>query len=148
MHDGLKRSYIIDKPKMAANGSKLPVIIMLHGGGGNGENGKRMSGFTEKAVPCGVIAVYPSGTSKFQRMKKIKTWNAEHCCGYAMEQDIDDVGFISVLIDGLVAHDSADQKRIYATGISNGALLTNQLGAKLSRKIAAIAPVVGGMFGD
>lgn len=148
MHDGQKRSYIIDKPTMATNGAKLPVIIMLHGGGGNGENGKRMSGFTEKAVPRGVIAVYPSGTSRFRRMKKIKTWNAGHCCGYAMKQNIDDVGFISALIDELVTRDNADPKRIYVTGMSNGAMMTHQIGAKLSHKITAIAPVVGGLFGD
>lgn len=148
MHDGLSRHYIIDAPTMVPNGVKLPVIIVLHGGGGNGENGKRMSGFTQKAVPRGVIVVYPSGTNRFKRMRKIKTWNATHCCGYAMKHRIDDVGFISALIDELVRRDSADPTRIYVTGMSNGALLAHQLGVKLPDKIAAIAPVVGGLFGD
>ena len=148
VHDGLERNYLIDKPQTASNAVKLPVIIMLHGGGGHGENGKRMSGFTDIAGPRGVIAVYPSGTNRFKRMRKLKTWNATHCCGYAMENNIDDVGFISALIDELVARDNADPKRIYVTGISNGAMMAHQIGAKLSHKIAAIAPVVGGLFGD
>lgn len=148
VHNGLDRDYIIDKPQNVTAGAKLPVIIVLHGGGGNGEYAKRMSDFTELAVPRGVIVVYPTGSGKFTRMKKLKTWNAEHCCGYAMENDIDDIGFIGALIDGLVAHDNADPKRIYVTGMSNGAMMTHRLGIALSDKIAAIAPVAGGMFGD
>lgn len=65
-----------------------------------------------------------------------------------MENNIDDVGSISALIDELVARDNADPNRIYVTGMSNGAMMAHQLGAKLPHKIAAIAPVVGGMFGD
>ncbi len=148
MHNNQQRHYIIDKPQNVAEGTRSPLIFVLHGGGGNGESAKRMTGFTELAVPRGAIVVYPTGSGKFARIKKLKTWNATHCCGYAMENNVDDVGFIRALIDRLVAHDNADPKRVYVTGMSNGAMMTNQLGAALSDKITAIAPVVGGMFGD
>jgi polyhydroxybutyrate depolymerase len=107
-----------------------------------------MTGFSDKVKSGAAMAVYPTGTGKFVRMKLLKTWNAEHCCGYAMENDIDDIGFISALIDELVAREGADPKRIYVTGMSNGAMMTHRLGIALSDKIAAIAPVVGGLFGD
>lgn len=147
-HGGRERRYIIDKPPIDEGGAKLPVVIALHGGGGNGENARRMTGLTERVLSKGAILVYPDGTGRFARMKALKTWNARHCCGYAMENDVDDVGFISALIDALVAHDGADPKRIYVTGMSNGAMMAHRLGVELADKITAIAPVVGGLFGN
>lgn len=147
VHNGIERSYIIDKPVLRGKVRKIPAIIVLHGGGGNGEMARNMTHFSRKAVPSGVMAVYPSGTGPLKRADSIRTWNAEHCCGYAMKNDVDDIGFISALIDSLVANDNADPKRIYVTGMSNGAMMTHRLGAALPHKIAAIAPVVGGLFG-
>ena len=58
---------------------------------------------------------------------------------------IDDVGFISDLIDHLIEEYSIDEKRVYVTGISNGAQMSYRLSCELTEKIAAIAPVSGGM---
>ena len=146
--DGRTRTYTIDKPPVSDQKTPLPVIIMLHGGGGDDDTAKTMTGLSEAALPKGFMVVYPNGTGKFERIKKLKTWNAGHCCGYAMENAVDDVGFIDLLIDQLVAKEGADPSRIYVTGMSNGAMLTHRVGARLCHKIAAIAPVVGGLFGD
>ena len=54
-----------------------------------------------------------------------------------------DVGFLAALIDELVQSGTVDARRVYATGISNGAFLSNRLGCELSDRIAAIAPVAG-----
>ena len=152
VHNGIERSYILEKfhADKTPEGSLLPVIIVMHGGGGNGEMAKEMTGFSEKARSENqpVMIVYPTGTGRFKRIKKLKTWNADHCCSYAMENNIDDTGFISTLIDKLVNEHNADPRRIYVTGMSNGAMMTNRLGIRLADKIAAIAPVMGGMFGD
>ena len=61
----------------------------------------------------------------------------------AQAENIDDVAFISALIDQLVQDLNIDKKMVYATGISNGAIMSNRLGCELSDKIAAIAPVAG-----
>lgn len=146
-HDGIERSYLIEGRTAAREGKPLPAIIVLHGGGGNAENAARMTGFTEKAKAEGFLVVYPNGTSK-RFSDKFLTWNAGHCCASAMRENVDDVGFISALIDELVARDGADPDRLYVTGMSNGAMMAHRLGIELSGKIAAIAPVVGGLFGD
>ena len=65
-----------------------------------------------------------------------------------MRQGVDDVGFIAALIDKLVAEQRVDPKRVYVTGMSNGGMMTHRLGIELSNRIAAIAPVVGTLFGD
>lgn len=147
-HDGLERRYLIDHPGPPAEAAGWPVVMVLHGGGGNGENARRMSGFSAPRYARRAILVYPSGTSRFPRMDKLKTWNAGHCCGHAMKRQVDDVGFLAALIDHLVAHAQADPDRVFVTGMSNGAMMAHRLGIELSGRVAGIAPVVGGLFGD
>lgn len=147
IHNGITRSYVVRVPRnLAQANARLPLVLVLHGGGGNAANAESMSGFTEKAAQEGFIVAYPEGTSRFKG--KLLTWNAGHCCGYAMEKKVDDVGFIRALIDQLSADYPVDSKRIYATGMSNGGMMSHRLGIELSDKLAAIAPVVAALFGD
>jgi polyhydroxybutyrate depolymerase len=120
----------------------FPVVLGFHGGGSNAEQFVRFSGLNEKANEAGFIAVYPNGTGRFRRML---TWNGGNCCGYAMREKVDDVAFVRALLDDLAKVAKIDQKRIYATGMSNGAIISYFLASKLSDRIAAIAPVAGPM---
>jgi polyhydroxybutyrate depolymerase len=71
------------------------------------------------------------------------TWNAGFCCGEALEQDSDDVGFIRALIGKMQARYHVNWNRIYVTGISNGGIIIYRIGADLSDTVATIAPVAG-----
>jgi len=122
-------------------------VIVLHGGGGNAANAVQMTGFDRIAQREGLIAVYPDGTSA-REGGRFLTWNAGHCCSAAMDAKVDDVGFIAAVIDTLVAEKRTDPSRVYVTGMSNGGMMAHRLGRELSTKIAAIAPVVGAVFGD
>ncbi|MDP2239355.1 MAG: PHB depolymerase family esterase [Burkholderiales bacterium] len=146
-HDGMTRSYVVRAPNELLQGNRrVPLVLVLHGGGGNAGNAEAMTGFTEKARQEGFIVVYPEGSG---RMKdKLLTWNAGHCCGYAMENRVNDAGFINALIDRLIADFPVDPRRIYATGMSNGGMMSHRLGIELSHRITAIAPVVATLFGD
>lgn len=145
--NGIKRSYVVRVPPEATQRNELlPLVLVLHGGGGNAALAESMTGFSEKAGKEGFIVVYPNGTGRFK--DKLLTWNADHCCGYAMENRIDDVGFINALIDKLIKDYPVDPKRIYAAGMSNGGMMTHRLGIALSNRFAAIAPVVATLFGD
>lgn len=147
VHDGTRRSFVLRLPgEPALRGRQVPLVLVLHGGGGNAENAERMTGFTEKAQREGFIVAYPEGSGRLR--DKLLTWNAGHCCGYAMERDADDVGFVRALIDRLVASYPVDPRRIYVTGMSNGGMMAHRLGRELSGRIAAIAPVVATVFGD
>ncbi|MFH0991546.1 MAG: PHB depolymerase family esterase [bacterium] len=141
--DQRERIYLLHLPSTYNKGIVYPLVIALHGGGGNGENIAAMSGLSVKADREGFIVVYPYGTGRFK--ERLLTWNAGNCCGYARENNIDDVGFIRSLINELERNYSIDPKRIFATGISNGGKMCYVLACALSEKIAAIAPVAGSM---
>jgi len=146
-HGGDVRSYVVHVPPgVMGTGRRVPLVLVLHGGGGNAEITERMTGFSAKAAKDDFIVVYPEGSG---RMKdKLLTWNAGHCCGFAMNNKLDDVGFINALLDKLVGDYPVDPQRIYATGISNGGMMSHRLGIELGHRLAAIAPVVGALFGD
>lgn len=154
-HRGRDRTYVVRAPRdLSRDGSPdasrpvtpLPVVLVLHGGGGNAANAEQMTGFTRYVDTERVLVVYPEGTGR--RADRLLTWNAGHCCSYAMENRVDDVGFIAALLDALARDYPVDPRRIYVTGMSNGAMMSHRVGRELSPRIAAIAPVVGALFGD
>ena len=148
VHDGIPRSYVVRSPAGVRQGGRpLPLVFVLHGGGGNAANAERMTGFTQLVEREQVIVVYPEGTAGREGVP-LRTWNAVHCCGAAMQRRVDDVGFIAALLDEMQRTLPVDPARVYATGMSNGAMMSHRLGLALSSRIAAIAPVVGAVFGD
>ena len=142
-HGGRQRSYLAHLPPQASDGAPLPVVLNLHGGGGNGEDHKEHTGMDQLADTEGFIAIYPNGTGRIKN--SLLTWNAGSCCGYSQEENVDDVAFIRALLVDLSQWTPIDSERVYATGLSNGAMMSYRLGAELSDLIAAIAPVAGSM---
>ncbi len=144
LHEGRERRFLVHDFSV---GEQAPVVIVLHGGGGHPENAVEMSQMDVVAARERFIAVYPGGTGGMPG-GRLLTWNATHCCAYARENRIDDVGFIRKVIDGLVSSGRADPRRVYVTGMSNGAMMTHVLAREMPDAIAAIAPIVGALFGD
>ena len=141
-HDGLERSYILYIPASVRQDQPAPLVFVLHGGTGNAESAIRMSGFNKVADQNGFIAVFPNGTGRLSD-DKLLTWNGGTCCGYAQKNDVDDVGFIRSVIAEIETTASIDPKRIYATGMSNGGIMSYRLACEASDLFAAIAPVAG-----
>jgi len=146
MVNGEKRTYIIHIPESYDTSIPTPLVLVLHGGGGNAKNIMNVTGFNEKSDKEGFIVVYPDGTGKLPR--RLLTWNAGFCCGYALEHQIDDVFFIRSLIEHLQEEYTINASRVYVTGISNGGIMTYRIGAELSDIIAAIAPVAAQIGGQ
>jgi polyhydroxybutyrate depolymerase len=92
----------------------------------------------------GFIVAYPDGVGS----GRYKSWNGGGCCGQASHDNVDDVGFVSALIDHIEAKASIDTDRIYAAGMSNGAMLCHRLGCELSDRIAAIGCISGTILVD
>jgi polyhydroxybutyrate depolymerase len=143
---GRKRTYLMHLPKGDDGKTPLPLVVVFHGGGGNAQNAVRMTGMDEKADEERFIAVYPNGTGPTEGA--FLTWNAWNCCGPALDDRVDDVAFVRALVEKLQREHNVDQKRIYATGLSNGGMMTHRVGCELSDVFAAIAPVAGALNTD
>jgi polyhydroxybutyrate depolymerase len=136
-HNGLKRSYHLYLPPAYKVNKKLPLVVMLHGGGrGDGAKSAKYLGFTTLAKQKGFIVAYPNGVDSYWRDGRGYTHRGNS------DASVDDVGFISALIDHLIENNKADPARVYVTGVSNGGMMTLRLGCALAPKLAAIAPVI------
>lgn len=138
--DGLKRTYTLYRPAHLDPKTQHPLLLCLHGGTGTGSGMQKLTfdRFNELADRDGWLVAYPDGIGK--------NWNdGRKIDDEAHGKNLDDVGFLSALIDLMVQKEGADPKRVYVTGISNGAMMTCRLACELSNKIAAGAPVAGSM---
>jgi polyhydroxybutyrate depolymerase len=141
-HGNRNRTYIVHVPAGATGA--LPVVLAFHGGGGNASGFQDYAELDEVADSAHFIVVYPNGTGVLPNA--LLTWNAgDGCCGYAAEQNVDDVDFAATLVDDLAGRTRIDRRRVYATGHSNGAILSHRIAAERSGLVAAIAPVAGSL---
>jgi len=136
MHDGVERSYNMYLPNNFNTNNAMPLVLALHGGGGTGvrfEEDVSAGTLTAAAESRGMVLVTPEGIDK--------RWNDGRTEHFGNDPMYDDLGFISALIDQMVAEYGVDANKVYATGISNGGFMSIKLALDLSGKIAAIAPV-------
>ena len=147
---GLDRTYIVHVPTTLPKGP-VPLVVVLHGGAGSAKGAVKQTHFDAEADKGGFIVVYPNGTGRSGFLMRradrqgFYTWDAGNCCGYAKDNHVDDVGFIRALVAQLEKDYSIDPKRIYATGLSNGAMMSYTLACEASDLFAAVGTVSGGI---
>lgn len=137
------RTYRIHLPAGALSKGPVPLVLAFHGGGTTAQSMERTTGLNALADLKGFVVVYPNGTGI---TKTLLTWNAGACCAYATRKKVDDVGAVGALLDDLARVIPYDTNRVYATGMSNGAMMVYRLACEMSDRIAAIAPVAGTMI--
>ncbi len=143
-YEGIQRSYILHIPPSYDGSQAMALVMDFHGGGGTAQNQRRVSGFDPLADEKGFVVAYPNGTGRLGDV--FLTWNGGTCCGYASHQNVDDVGFVRALVRDVQAVVKIDAKRIYATGLSNGGIMSYRLACEASDLIAAIGPVSGTQY--
>lgn len=143
-HQGEERRYRIHVPHNYRADQAAPMVLSLHGGGGNMhyQATDEYYGWVSKSEQAGFIAVFPNGDSRF-RDGKLATWNAGICCGQARDNNSDDVGFIKAMIADIKTKFNIDANRIYANGMSNGGMMSYRLACELSDTLRAVASVAG-----
>jgi polyhydroxybutyrate depolymerase len=127
---GQRREYLLYVPSSYNRSQPTPLVISMHGGGGWPAHQRDTSGWNRLAESQGFIVVYPAGSGA------PRAWSVDHGTGL-----LDDVGFISELIDTLEAGYNIDPTRIYANGLSNGGGMAFVLSCTLSDRIAAVGMV-------
>ena len=142
MIDGIERTYHLYIPDTYNGKESVPLLIVLHGGGGNGkdiEEKTTLKGFDKLADKENFIVVYPDAVKQH--------WNdgRNDPYSYSAQNNIDDVEFISKLIEHLEEKYKINRNQVYVAGMSNGGMMTFRLGCELSEKISAIATVAASM---
>jgi len=143
---GRARTYLVHLPPRFRERAPLPILLAFHGGGGTAAGFKAYSGLDAVADREGFVVVYPDGSGRPGR--RLLTWNAGDCCGFARDVNVDDVGFALALLADLATDLPLDRRRVYATGHSNGAMMAYRVALEAAARIAAIAPVAGMMVAD
>ena len=108
---------------------------MLHGYSGSALQVESNYHWDEEADKGGFVVVYPDGTEK--------SWNSGNCCATAQINHVDDVKFLTMLVAQLEGDQSVDPRRIFFSGMSNGALMSYRMACDAKFPIAAIG-IVGG----
>jgi polyhydroxybutyrate depolymerase len=135
-----KRTFWIHVPPGYDAKKPTPVVLALHGATMSAKIMESFSALSKKADEAGFIVVYPNGTGPGPLLL---TWNSGGFAPFIGAGKPNDVAFLGKVLDDVEELLNVDKKRIYATGISNGAMMCYRLAAELSERIAAIAPVAG-----
>lgn len=147
--DGRDRSYRIHVPASYDGTKPFPVVLVFHGGGSNAEHWEDYCGMSEKADSAGFLAAYPNGTGTvIEGHGGVFTWNGgprRPGAGDPALDAVDDVAFVEAVLDDLATVARVDPKRVYAAGMSMGAIMAYRLASELSDRIAAIATIAGPM---
>ncbi len=142
--DGLSRNFILHVPPAARQGQPLPLLIVLHGGGGTGQKMQRFLGFDSYADERGFYVAYPTS---YQPPGERGTFHWNDGRGTERTSDIDDVSFLLEMIAEIGRRVPLDTSRVYASGASNGGMMTYRLGCETEGIFAGIAPVIANIPG-
>jgi polyhydroxybutyrate depolymerase len=137
--EGQGRTYLIHVPPSYDAGTPVPLLLMLHGRGGSGEDIAELTSFSKLADEKSFIVLYPDGLDN--------QWNyVKDVPGYtSMTQD--DTGFLLALLDEVSGQYTIDEKRVYVAGFSNGGFMTQRLACDAPERFVAFASVSAAGFG-
>lgn len=138
-YGGLDRKYMYYIPSNFDPKARSPLVFFIHGMGASAQIAVNVleKQYHARAERDHAIVVYPEAVSKH--------WNDLMGGSYPATDSIDDVGYISSLIDLFIRQYNCDRRRVYISGSSNGGLMTYRLSCDIPEKIAAIAPFISAM---
>ena len=158
------RDYDLELPDSYRCGQPIAVVIVYHGGGGNKDNMRSLTCpggdlasaqcLDRAALAAGMAVVFPDGTnargSKLINRGGLRTWNAGGgqdgticVSGSACTSGVDDIAYTRALLAHLGRQIDVDSRRVFATGFSNGAAMTQRLACEAAETFAAVAAVSG-----
>jgi polyhydroxybutyrate depolymerase len=137
--NGVQRKFLVKLPKAYYAYKDMPLLVAIHGMGGSPKQFLDEYLIAEQASNHNYILVLPYGT--VDPYWKISSWNSESCCVYAKDNKIDDELFIRELVAHMKVKYKVNPKRIFGTGMSNGAMMCYTL--LCSNIFKGIAPVGG-----
>jgi polyhydroxybutyrate depolymerase len=147
--DGSVRAYRTYIPANYDPNKPASLIVVLHGLGGSMNDAAGM-GITNIADTANIILLSPQALDYDNPLVLIEAaWNSgieitiPGFGTYAVNADVDDVGFIKAIIDTAKANYSVNNARVYVCGASMGGFMTQRLACEAADRFAAVASVMG-----
>jgi polyhydroxybutyrate depolymerase len=134
---GVQRTFLVTAPESALIGEPVPLVVVYHGVLADAATIQTVTGFPEKAAAEGFITVAGDGIGR--------SWNAGLCCDPAMSMGVDDVEFARDMVAAVAAEYCIDERRVFATGFSNGSAMVFRLACEASDRFTAFGPVGGSL---
>lgn len=140
--DGVDRTAILHIPPGYDPAEPMPLVVNLHGFGSNAPQQRFFSAMDAFADEQGFMVVYPEGLMNADDGRQ--SWNGgPTCCADDLERD--DVAFARALVEAIGNESCVDQRRVFATGMSNGGYMSYRLACEAGDLFAAVAPVSGAL---
>lgn len=139
---GNQRKYILHIPESYDGRTNVPMVVFLHGGGGNAKTAQGFTNFNQVSDDNGFLMLYPQAF--FETAPDSYAW----ADGRGLAPDklgIDDVGFIGALVTALKIEYKIDNQRVYLCGFSNGSFLSQRIAFQKNDQYAAIGTLGGTM---
>ena len=140
-----ERPYEVTVPEGYDAAEPTPLVLVLHGYSATGLAQSAYFGLLDAADRHGFLLAYPDGTLNSQRKQY---WNATDGCCDLDDSNVDDVAYLTAVLDDLEAHFNVDPKRIFVIGHSNGGFMAHRLACDIGGRLAAIASLAGMTWKD
>ena len=121
-----------------------PLLIMLHSASTSGAHQEKYMKLAPVAKKLGMIYIAPDGTVGADGRR---VWNAAKACCQKSGEPIDDIAYLSSLINEIDAEYPVDRNRIYFVGHSNGAFMSLAFACSTG-KVAGVVSLAGAMDTD
>jgi polyhydroxybutyrate depolymerase len=135
--DGRERTYDVHVPSGYDGTKAVPLVMALHGRLGTGSGQEKLGHLDKVSDEHGFLVVYPDGLER--------SWADGRGGTPSDKNGVDDVKFLSALIDKMEGEYKVDARRVYAMGMSNGGFMSAKLACELSERIEAVAIVAASL---
>ena len=122
-----------------------PLVVVLHGYSGTADVQQQYFRFQDEAAARGAILAYPDGTTN---QRDLQFWNATEACCNFFGADVDDVAYLSAVVDHVRSLHAVDPQRIYLAGHSNGGFMSYRVACERADLFAAVVSLAGATYVD
>lgn len=124
-------------------GRSGPLVLVLHGGLSSANEFLSRFSLIEEAGASGFRVAYLDGTLQGRPRADRRVWNAGDCCGAAMEQGVNDVGYLADIISTLTAQGLTNPSQVFLVGSSNGAMLSYRFACERHTMLRGVVSLAG-----
>ncbi|MCA0982982.1 hypothetical protein LCL89_02855 [Halobacillus yeomjeoni] len=141
IHQNKNRTFYYFSPEDPSD--PLPLVFCFHGAGSSARHHMKISRFHKQMYTYPAIYVFPEAIQVDAEQRMTKQWNEGRSKNASYQNGIDDVGFTLEIINWFKSYYPLDERRVYATGFSNGAAFSCRLGVECQEVFAGVGGVAG-----